>query len=156
MIKRDDIDARISESKDDGLWAEFDEDERLTYIGYHEASHSVPECWALYVDVQTKMAKAVRSFELSRSVDDVEGDSWLRGLVAKIVAFNKSEQRCSFCQETVANSALLITGPGVGICDKCVELSLEILIEADAFSRGRMFPLLLKRRGTNKEQTQTA
>jgi len=31
-----------------------------------------------------------------------------------------------------------------------VELALDILIEADLFSRRRMWPLLMKKRGTNK------
>jgi hypothetical protein len=154
MIKREDIDARLADSKDDGLWAEFDDGGHLTYIAYHEAGRPVPQCWAIHVDNRVKTATAVRSFELSRPVAEAEGESWLALLVAQVVAFKQDEHRCSFCQEVVPNVAHLIKGPGVSICDKCVELSMEVLIEADAFSRGRALPLLLKRRGTNKGQTQ--
>ncbi len=151
MIKRADITARFSDSRDDGLCAEFDQDGNLTHLGHYQDGSPSTGCMAVDIDPQAKTARAARSVELSRPIDDPEGKLWLRGLVSKIADFKSGEQRCSFCQEQVAAEMDLIAGPGVNICDKCVELSLEILIEADRFSRSRMLPLLLKKRGTNRQ-----
>ena len=60
---------------------------------------------------------------------------------------------CSFCKKEQGPGVDLVRGPSVAICDACVELSLEILIEADLFSRARLVPLVFKRRGTNKGAT---
>lgn len=45
--------------------------------------------------------------------------------------------RCSFCQKNLASCAHLIQSPRANICDECVTLSLEILIEAGVVPRGR-------------------
>jgi ClpX C4-type zinc finger len=36
---------------------------------------------------------------------------------------------CSFCGKRQPQVARLIAGPGVGICNECVELCVEILAE---------------------------
>ena len=153
MIEREDIGAALSDSKDEGLWAEFD-GERLSHIGRYERGRPVIGCWTIDIDHQTKSAKASRTVEVGQTIDDANGESWLRKILQGIVAFTENEHRCSFCEKLVAAEAHLIKGPGVSICDECVELSLEILIEAGAFSRARMLPLLMKRRGTNREATE--
>lgn len=153
MIKRSDI-ADVSDSREDGVRAEFDADERLTHIGCYKQGHPVPGCWTVDVDANANVVRAARSFEMSRSLGDPECESWLRGLVARIVEYTDGEHRCSFCQKLVASDSNLVAGPGVNICDACVELSLEILIEAGRFSRSRMLSLLLKRRGTNRSESE--
>ena len=42
----------------------------------------------------------------------------------------KSEMRCSFCGKLYADVTKLIAGPGVYICDGCVNLCLDVLAEA--------------------------
>ncbi len=52
--------------------------------------------------------------------------------------FNKNF-RCSFCNKSQEEVKKLIMGPGVFICDECVELCLEILkedVEVEAFESG--------------------
>ena len=42
----------------------------------------------------------------------------------------KSEMRCSFCGKLYTDVTKLIAGPGVYICDGCVNLCLDVLAEA--------------------------
>jgi hypothetical protein len=42
----------------------------------------------------------------------------------------KSEMRCSFCGLPHTEVAKLIAGPGIYICDSCVNLCVDILAEA--------------------------
>jgi len=44
----------------------------------------------------------------------------------------KSEMRCSFCGKLYTDVTKLIAGPGVYICDGCVNLCLDVLAEATA------------------------
>ena len=37
--------------------------------------------------------------------------------------------QCSFCRKTQEQVALLIAGPGVNICDDCIELCVGIVFE---------------------------
>ncbi len=39
------------------------------------------------------------------------------------------QQRCSFCGRSESRVGKLIAGPGIHICDKCVEFCNEILEE---------------------------
>ncbi|MBY0547685.1 MAG: hypothetical protein K2W95_10350 [Candidatus Obscuribacterales bacterium] len=41
----------------------------------------------------------------------------------------KSDNNCSFCFKSREHVAMLIAGPGVRICDECVELCTEVLSE---------------------------
>jgi hypothetical protein len=41
-----------------------------------------------------------------------------------------SEMRCSFCGELYTDVGKLIAGPGVYICDGCVNLCVDVLAEA--------------------------
>jgi ATP-dependent Clp protease ATP-binding subunit ClpX len=41
-----------------------------------------------------------------------------------------SEMRCSFCGKLYTDVTKLIAGPGVYICDGCVNLCLDVLAEA--------------------------
>ena len=41
-----------------------------------------------------------------------------------------SEMRCSFCGKLHTDVAKLIAGPGVYICDGCVNLCVDVLAEA--------------------------
>lgn len=41
----------------------------------------------------------------------------------------KSENKCSFCFKNREDVAMLIAGPGVRICDECVEVCTEVLSE---------------------------
>jgi ClpX C4-type zinc finger len=45
--------------------------------------------------------------------------------------------RCSFCHKSSAQVAKLIAGPGVHICDKCVELCRAILEQEAASAVGK-------------------
>jgi len=105
MIKRSDIGEKVSDSNEDGLRAEFDDDDRLTHIGYCQQGRPVPGCWKIDVDIPAKVVKASRRFEMRRSPDDPECEAWLRTLVARVVEFTVGEHRCSFCQQLVANGA---------------------------------------------------
>ena len=40
--------------------------------------------------------------------------------------------RCSFCRVSRAEARFLVTGPDVSICDACVQLGVQILIEDTA------------------------
>jgi len=46
----------------------------------------------------------------------------------------KSEMRCSFCGKLYTDVTKLIAGPGVYICDGCVNLCLDVLAEATEVS----------------------
>lgn len=48
----------------------------------------------------------------------------------------RGDARCSFCGHSQKQVQKLIAGPGVYICDKCVELCMEVLDE----DRGRGKP----------------
>lgn len=41
----------------------------------------------------------------------------------------QGERTCSFCGKEQSEQRRLINGPGVGICDECVQLCVEILNE---------------------------
>jgi len=43
---------------------------------------------------------------------------------------------CSFCGRSESQAKLLVPGPGVFICDECIELSYQILHELPAADRG--------------------
>jgi ATP-dependent Clp protease ATP-binding subunit ClpX len=54
----------------------------------------------------------------------------VRNLVRRILRQGPSEQRrCSFCWKDEDQVRKLIAGPGVYICDVCIELCNEILEE---------------------------
>jgi ClpX C4-type zinc finger len=40
-----------------------------------------------------------------------------------------SEDRCSFCNELAAEVDKLVLGPSVSICDECVEVCVEIIVD---------------------------
>ena len=42
---------------------------------------------------------------------------------------SKKEQSCSFCGKTQDRVRKIIAGPGVYICDECVEMCTEIIEE---------------------------
>jgi len=42
------------------------------------------------------------------------------------------ELRCSFCRRARAEVRCLVAGPGVSICDACVQLGVQILVEETA------------------------
>ena len=46
------------------------------------------------------------------------------------MSIKKSEMRCSFCGRLHTDVAKLIAGPGIYICDGCVNLCVDILAEA--------------------------
>jgi DNA-directed RNA polymerase specialized sigma subunit len=52
---------------------------------------------------------------------------------------------CSFCGKSQAQLKKLIAGPGVHICDECVDLCNEILREGDRVGDLDLEPLLVKR-----------
>ena len=41
------------------------------------------------------------------------------------------DQRCNFCGKTKDQVRKLVAGPGVFICDKCIELCSEVIREDD-------------------------
>ncbi|MFH1632137.1 MAG: ClpX C4-type zinc finger protein, partial [bacterium] len=45
-------------------------------------------------------------------------------------AAGRGELRCSFCSKHTTEVELIIEGPSVYICDECVELSMDIIVEA--------------------------
>lgn len=48
--------------------------------------------------------------------------------------FDNKIERCSFCGRTQDQVRKLVVGPGVFICDECVELCLDILDDEPDFS----------------------
>jgi ATP-dependent protease Clp ATPase subunit len=54
----------------------------------------------------------------------------------------EATKRCSFCRKNTASVRYLITAPRSSICDECVVLSLEILLEKGFVSRARLIKLL--------------
>ena len=48
--------------------------------------------------------------------------------------------RCSFCGEHQRHVHKLIAGPGVFICDKCIELCCQIMIEDGTLDPRKRFP----------------
>ncbi len=50
--------------------------------------------------------------------------------------------RCSFCQRTQDEVARLIEGPGVYICDECVDLCVEILAEEGVSNTATVRPVV--------------
>jgi ATP-dependent Clp protease ATP-binding subunit ClpX len=45
--------------------------------------------------------------------------------------------RCSFCSKSQAEVKKLISGPGVYICDQCVDLCVDIIAEELSGGPGR-------------------
>lgn len=45
---------------------------------------------------------------------------------------------CSFCGKTAAEVALLIRGPGVNICNECVDLCVQIVTAGGKVRRGEL------------------
>jgi ClpX C4-type zinc finger len=43
--------------------------------------------------------------------------------------FDPSDLKCSFCGKTPQQTRALIAGPGVYICDDCVDLAVDIIRE---------------------------
>ena len=46
------------------------------------------------------------------------------------MAARKEVLRCSFCGRAAAQVAQLVPGPGVNICDQCVEICRQMLTQA--------------------------
>jgi len=47
---------------------------------------------------------------------------------------SKKNLKCSFCGKNIKQVAKIITGPGVGICDECVLICYEIVVDTTASS----------------------
>ena len=58
---------------------------------------------------------------------------------------DKKTVRCSFCGKAQENVKRIIAGPGVYICDECVELC-ESIIEAELYDEGNVH----RRKSTRK------
>ena len=52
--------------------------------------------------------------------------------------------RCSFCGKSQEEVKKLIAGPSVYVCDECIELCNEIMVEEFAQEKGEDFQHLLK------------
>jgi ATP-dependent Clp protease ATP-binding subunit ClpX len=52
----------------------------------------------------------------------------------------REKLRCSFCNKSQADVKKLIAGPGVFICDECVDICLDILAEDGVTERGDLPP----------------
>ena len=61
-----------------------------------------------------------------------------------IVSEKDPTKRCSFCQKNLASVRHLIDGPKAAICDECVFLSLEILVEAKVVPKTKILGLLFR------------
>jgi ATP-dependent Clp protease ATP-binding subunit ClpX len=48
---------------------------------------------------------------------------------ATVPSFVDGSQRCSFCGKPAATVTKLVAGPGVYICNECVDLCKEIIDE---------------------------
>ncbi len=53
----------------------------------------------------------------------------VRGLLKGRQNRRRHERECSFCGKNEQQAFKLIMGPGVSICDECVELCNEIIVE---------------------------
>ena len=47
---------------------------------------------------------------------------------------DKGQLKCSFCGKTQEQVRKLVAGPGVYICDECIELCNEIIAEAVSYT----------------------
>ena len=50
MLKRSEIDATLADERGNGLWAQFDDDDCLTHIGYYRDGRPASECWSITID----------------------------------------------------------------------------------------------------------
>jgi hypothetical protein len=50
---------------------------------------------------------------------------------------SRIESACSFCGIDAAHASRVIAGPGIFICDRCVELAAEVIRDGDARSNER-------------------
>lgn len=131
-----------STSKKDGIYAEFHENGQLAHVGLYDNGVPRAGSWQLFIDADAKRARAEQRLEMSHpsSSGDAKGiapadaqdlASWLRERIEQIrLCAEKTEQRCSFCQRGLSTLYKLIAGPGVAICDGCVQLCWNILEEA--------------------------
>ena len=67
----------------------------------------------------------------------------IRGLYGK-KSTTTGNYRCSFCGKSQEEVKKLIAGPSVYICDECIELCNEIMVEEWAQEKGEDFQHLLK------------
>jgi hypothetical protein len=63
---------------------------------------------------------------LEFNLQQTKGNDW----ETKVVKVPEKDTRCSFCKKTYAEAANLISGAEAIICDECVGICNEILLEA--------------------------
>ena len=76
-----------------------------------------------------KVIKVLAKIQRMEGKDDKELNKLLEKWEEVYDDVFKEQLRCSFCNKSQDEVRKLIAGPGVYICDECVELCCEILAE---------------------------
>jgi hypothetical protein len=125
-----------------GLYAEFSSDGHLTHLGYYV--DGLPQGWALYLEPgqcrgwaeKTERDEYPDNGENTRldlieevEIDEAQFRVWVERWIEEIHNRANYVLRCSFCQKTQAEVQKLIAGPEAYICNECISLCNEILME---------------------------
>jgi hypothetical protein len=130
-----------------GLYAEFSSDGDLTHFGYYV--DGLPHGWTLHLEPGQRRGWAekterddypdnagIAQVDLPEAVevDEEQFRAWVERWIEEI--HNRADYvlRCSFCQKTQAEVQKLIAGPEAYICNECICLCNEILMEEQSMN----------------------
>lgn len=125
----------------DGVYAEFHADGGLAQVAIHREGRRDHSTWTLYVEPGGTGARADYTVEMTfPPPPPVSGlmaaaapktvEEFVRSRIAKIQSQAETAGPfCSFCAQGLKEITFLIGGPGVSICEACVELCQDILRE---------------------------
>lgn len=119
----------------EGLYAEFHDNGSLAYAGCYR--EGVPVGWTL--NLKENMLEGVAELrDINRFPDDKEDAAkddpeafkkWVLDWISAIHETAVLSRHCAFCRKRQDQVRRLIAGPGVYICDECVDLCHEIVSE---------------------------
>lgn len=67
---------------------------------------------------------------LKVTLEQTFGEEWQEQLRKGLLGQQVLDMCCSFCGQTKGNVANLISGPGLNICNECVDICVEIIADA--------------------------
>jgi len=95
---------------------------------------------SLTVELDPATSEAVRTWAKDRDIpSDVVVRMWISRTLHQMTrtALKEAEiPMCSFCDKRMRSVEKLIAGPGVFICNECIDLCVEV-IEEERTSKGR-------------------
>jgi hypothetical protein len=131
------LDAFQTEEKD-GLYAEIDNQERVTHFGFYKETPIYTESYTLNVDYANSTSLVERLIVHRFSPEDLDEEDtrtdderyvdWVTEWVERIHESNGNyTATCDFCHQDQTDSRRIIAGPRVHICAECVDLAAAII-----------------------------